>query len=166
MNESNINSERNRWLLLSDNDLLKECSLDFYKATGKGGQKRNKTSSAVRLTHKPTAIAATSSDGRSQHDNRSDAIRKLRFKIALKIRSKIFEPIAIDTSPRNPKFHLWVAYIFDSLSMYDYDIKKSAEYLGTSSSKLLKLIARDHILWQELNCKRETLELSKMKLPR
>jgi len=39
------------WVEQSDTELLRHCSVDLYKASGPGGQKRNKTSSAVRLRH-------------------------------------------------------------------------------------------------------------------
>ena len=49
-----MNTDREDYLALDDARLLAQCQVHTYRASGPGGQKRNKTSSAVRLHHRPT----------------------------------------------------------------------------------------------------------------
>jgi protein subunit release factor B len=48
-----------------------------YRGSGAGGQKRNKTSSAIRFTHEPSGAIGESESQRSQHQNRREALRRL-----------------------------------------------------------------------------------------
>lgn len=66
----------------SDEDLLRECEVDTFRSSGPGGQHVNKTESAVRLRHLPSGVVVTSQQERSQHQNKSLCLRKLREKIA------------------------------------------------------------------------------------
>ncbi len=62
---------RHNWTALTDEQLLAQCEVDTYRASGPGGQKRNKTSSAVRLRHLPSGLLVIAEESRSQHENKA-----------------------------------------------------------------------------------------------
>jgi protein subunit release factor B len=65
----------------TDEDLLRECEVETFRASGPGGQHVNKTESAVRLKHVPSGIVVTSQQERSQHRNKTLCLQRLRKKI-------------------------------------------------------------------------------------
>jgi protein subunit release factor A len=56
---------------------ISDCREEFFRGSGNGGQKKQKTSSGVRLTHEPSGVQVESEAQRSQHQNRVDALKKL-----------------------------------------------------------------------------------------
>ncbi len=57
--------------------VAKDCRWDYFRGSGKGGQKRNKTSSGVRCTHIASGAVGRSDDTRSQHRNKRAAFRRM-----------------------------------------------------------------------------------------
>lgn len=75
-------------LQLDDDALLSSCEVDVFVGSGPGGQHRNKTESAVRLTHRDTGVVVTAAERRSQHENKLAAIVRLRERL----KSLLFVP--------------------------------------------------------------------------
>ena len=86
----------------SDDDLLRECVVETFRASGPGGQHVNKTESAVRLRHLPSSVVVTSQEQRSQHRNKALCLQKLREKIEkLNYRAPRRVPTRVPRSAKN-----------------------------------------------------------------
>jgi ribosome-associated protein len=62
--------------------LLEACEVTTFRASGPGGQHRNRRESAVRLRHIATGIVVVATERRSQHQNRAVALERLARKLA------------------------------------------------------------------------------------
>lgn len=140
----------------ADEALSAQCTLDFHKASGRGGQKVNKTSSAVRLTHRPSGITVVCSESRSQSENRRIALKKLRKQAALSLRqdpaAESLTPADRDTPPslaNHARYLPWLAKILDFL----YAGQKPPGY---SLNSLRRLLKRDPEVWRYLAEQRKT----------
>src|SRR5213080_3668893 len=80
---------RHLWAAQTDSQLLAQCEVDTYRASGPGGQKRNKTSSAVRIRHRPSGLIVIAEESRSQHENKAKALERLRQAFFLRVRDPL-----------------------------------------------------------------------------
>jgi len=151
---------------LDDEELIAQCDVDHYRASGPGGQKRNKTSSAVRLRHRPTGIAVTAVEDRSQHVNKRRAARRLREAIALTVRRPVdvshYHPSellsscvgpdgALRLGRRDPRRYLVMGELLDVLVACGTGVGEAAGYLQLTTGQLVKLLRADTRLWARVN---------------
>ncbi len=151
------------FLALSDAALLAQCDVDVYRASGPGGQKRNKTSSAVRLRHQPTGVQAIANESRSQHDNRAKALRRLRARIAFDIR----RPVSLDDyacppevasllSRRGPSvkhrdYPAAVQALLDLFAAAGCSVRDAAAAAGVTSAAMSRALVADESLHRVVN---------------
>src|SRR6266540_3907838 len=166
-----FNSRRAVWTRLSDAQLLAQCEVDTYRASGPGGQKRNKTSSAVRLRHPPSGLIVIAEESRSQHENRARALRRMREALYLKLRDELtpeqLRPEALagrdeyrvarpgegrlDLRRKDPRFWPVAGLVLDVLQALEARVSESAEALGISTGNLIDFLQTSPKLWEQTN---------------
>jgi len=167
---------RDELLDLDDDVLLRYCHQDCYRASGPGGQHRNTTDSAVRLSVLDGTVVALCSDHRSQHRNRAAALKRLRSAIAIELR----RPVPPNT-PAEPAKSLWqgswelgkkdrryagfIAHLLDVIADHNWSVGQSAKALGISTGKLVRILAKDPHVWKAVNQARVKLDLIKLRQP-
>lgn len=147
---------------LSDEELLKQCNWYAGRASGPGGQKRNKTHSAILLTHTPTGITCIANEHRLQGENRTLAMKRLRLALTLAIRREVdLETFAVPPAVKeqlnrdgklgvnedNPRYLSIIATLLDLLVVYRGQVAKAADLLGISTTNFINLLHRNPKLW-------------------
>jgi hypothetical protein len=161
---------RANWTRLSDAQLLDQCAVDTYRASGPGGQKRNKTSSAVRLRHLPSGLIVIAGESRSQHENRDRALRRLRQALYLHIRDELppeaLTPQALaaregygaargdgrlDLGRKDPRFWPTAGLVLDVLQSLGARVSEAAAALGISTGNLVDFLRTETKVWEQAN---------------
>lgn len=146
--------------------LLAQCDVRHERRSGPGGQHRNKVSTAVVLTHRPTGIRAEANERRSQADNERQALWRLRVRLALEIRSPAANnspsPLwqsriatgRIAVNPAHDDFPSLLAEALDAVAAADYDIAAAAKSLGVTASQLSRFLQHEPAAWTAVNAAR------------
>jgi hypothetical protein len=156
---------RDQWLELDEVSLMSQCEFHPYRSGGPGGQKRNKTSSAVRLVHPPSGMEAISADFRSQSANRVRALHRLRMKMALELRQTVvlqfYQPPPwlarytpdgkLAVNEKNPDYARVVSLLLDLLEATGGSAPRSAALVGATVGSLLRVFKQDRHALHALN---------------
>ncbi|MBU2512499.1 peptide chain release factor-like protein [bacterium] len=144
------------FLRKTDEELLAFCRIDVYKATGHGGQKKNKTSNAIRLVL--SHLSVYESKSRSKNENLKGAIKKMRFAIATDdsnfLQNRVQLPEApeeitpylnkseIRINPKNEKFPIFLGYLMNSIIKNEGSWHKVGEDFGTSATQIRRFVEK------------------------
>jgi len=155
---------RSAWANGTEAELLADCLVDTYRASGPGGQKRNKTSSAVRLRHHPSGLIVIAEESRSQHENKAKALKRLRKALYLILREPVPDAPAehpelvaaivggrLAVNPKHPAFWPAVGRLLDLLAVVECRLSTAAEIIGTTTANLSEFLAQDPKVWREVN---------------
>ena len=158
-------------LAADDALLLAGCDIDTYRASGPGGQKRNKTESAVRLRHRSSGLIVIAEESRSQAENRARALRRLRKALALRLREPAVEgaPPAVaacitragrlDVGQRDARYLPAVAAVLDVLLEAKGSVSEAGTRLGISTGNLSSFLTDDEDVFVVANQLRASFEL-------
>lgn len=153
------------FLDLPDDVLVDQCTVHAYRASGPGGQKRNKTSSAIRLHHHPSGVIVQAEEERSQHINRRRAVKRLRMALATHLLRPIdleryARPPALDpflhdrrlqNRPGQPQVLHAVNEVLSLLAAAEGRLSMVAERLGVSTASVAKFLELDEHVWRKAN---------------
>jgi hypothetical protein len=161
--------------LPNDATLLGECDVDTYRASGPGGQKRNKTESAVRLRHRPSGLSVIAEESRSQAENRVRALKRLREALALRLRQPAPEGVppavaaCIDgrgrlaVGRRDARYLPAAASVLDVLVALEGSVSETAARLGITTANLSSFLTANDALLTEANRIRGGLRLKPLR---
>lgn len=157
---------RDRLLTSDDAVLASMCRVETFRGPGPGGQKRNKTSNGVRVTHVESGLNGQAVETRSQEENRSRALGRLRLSTALALRCALDTGASInaDITPKRAEFPAHVAIALDALEEHDYAVGEAARTLGVTTGTFSDFLTRDPAVLNEVNRQRNRRQLRPLRV--
>lgn len=159
--------------VIDEAQLLKSCRVTRGRASGPGGQHRNKVETAVFICHEPTGIQAQATESRQPERNRQTAIFRLRVRLALEHRLGVplpgYEPSErlrrrvrggrLALNPEHDDAPAILAEVLDVLAASRDDLGRAALLLGLSRTQIIRLLKEFPPALAELNERRRVRRL-------
>ena len=117
-----------------------DLRIEFYRGSGAGGQHRNKTSSACRITHLPTGVTSKCEEGRHQQENKTKAFRKLAVLLIPLMRSALRQASSNSNSNEKPLNSRVRSYHQQRNEVLDVRIAKTFRYTDILDGDLDELL--------------------------
>ncbi|MAO24043.1 MAG: peptide chain release factor-like protein [Phycisphaerae bacterium] len=152
---------------LDEEALMKQCTLTRGRASGPGGQHRNKVETHITLVHNPTGVEAQAGERRLAKENQRVALKRLRLCLATQvrvevpqgeIRSELWKSRCrnrkIVCSTKHADFPSLLAEALDVIDACGYDTRKASIRLECTGTQLLRLVAEHPPALVKLNDER------------
>ncbi|QDV69613.1 Peptide chain release factor 2 [Rosistilla carotiformis] len=150
---------------LDEQALIQECDVKFTRRGGPGGQHRNKVSSAVVLKHRPTGVTAEASERRSQAENRSVAVARLRVELAIQVREEVeafvvplvrqYGGSQFRVAIGNEVYPVILADVLNRTLANEGDVATAAEFWCTTASQIVRFLRQEPQALATVNQARE-----------
>jgi RF-1 domain len=159
----------------TEEKLLAQCRMTFSRASGPGGQNRNKVETSVQIEFLPNKIIASASERRTQNENRKVALQRLRCKLAVEIQmtaardGQLEQELhasetwlqycrggRVDIAETNSDWPTVLAELIGILKHCDWNLSEAAKLLESSSSQLVKLLKKCPPAFKLLNEERRS----------
>jgi hypothetical protein len=163
--------------MTDEETLLKDVIFDFGRASGPGGQHRNRKATACTATHMPSNISGEATERRRQSENRKMAISRLRRTLAIQLRRELDLTVFSNSdlweerrsgntfaiSPKHSDYPCILAESLDVILASDFDMQTAANALQISATQILKIVSHDTAALTWLNQQRKERGLSALK---
>jgi hypothetical protein len=162
---------------LDEAELLKQCTVEFGRVSGPGGQHRNRVDTACWVQHTATGIEAQATERRSQGQNKGMAIWRVRLKLAVHCRtptnrdrhqcSELWcrrrQGEKMSVNPEHEDYPALLAEALDVIVARRYDVAGAAGVLGITMSQLSRLVRHHKHAFGMLNDGRKAVGLAPLR---
>lgn len=163
---------------------MKGCDIRRERASGPGGQHRNKVETAIVVTHRASGQHGSASERRSQAQNQAMAVKRLRVNLAIHVRGsgdcrcdeagRLTGDMAdrwyarvkskkLMLNPDHEDFPAMLAWVMDFLWSQQLDVPGVANLLGISATQVLKLLKMEPAAFTAFNQARQAKGMHVMK---
>lgn len=163
----------------SNDKLLSGCETQRTRRGGPGGQHRNKTETAIVVTHLETGVSGQASERRSQQANKEAAVFRLRLNLAISVRTELDVNNSeclpaelwirrasggkMNVSTSHADFPSLIAESLDWIAAYEFELGTASRRLGLSTSQMVKFLKQCPEAWQWVQQQRHQLGLPRLK---